>query len=294
MKFTQNELLRGNTLLNRSMVHLKGNDIALYVHFWAGETSLNDNKPHKHSFYEVCYIAGGNGVYAENGVEYPLSQGDLFLSRPNITHQIYNTSSLYIVFVAFEPIRSQSAPEAMEHFQTIATTDKFFLHDMENSATVRMWEALLLQAQQEYPLLQYTLASLSSALILSFTHLFTNDGGNKSAQLQRYATTLLHRAKLYIRDNLSQSLRLKDVADYLHISGRHLSRLFAEELGRTFTDYVRDERIRQAAYLLSTTNMSIKSISEETGFASVHYFTAVFKEILGITPGEFQRKLIEN
>jgi YesN/AraC family two-component response regulator len=153
---------------------------------------------------------------------------------------------------------------------------------------------LLLQAQQETPLMQDTIENLSCALLVSFTQMFVCDRNDSHSSHQKLSTTLVHRAKLYIRDNLSQPLRLKDVASYLHLSSRHLSRLFAEELGQTFSDYVRQERIRQAAHLLSSTDHSIKSIAEETGFATVHYFTSVFKELLGVTPGEFHKKLARN
>lgn len=294
MNLTQNELLRGITLLNRSAVHIQGTDIRLYVHYWGGESALNDNEWHKHSFFEICYIVSGSGLYLENGKQYPLTEGDMFVSRPHIQHRICNTSGLYIVFVAFEPVAGGSTEEAMARFHSLSNADPFLLRKVGDTAVVRMWEALLLQAKQEYPLLQDTLGGLCCSLIVSFTHQFAPDEETKSVSIHRFSNTLVHRAKLYIRDNLSQPLRLKDVAAYLHISNRHLSRLFADELGRSFSDYVRSERVRQAAFLLSTTDRSIKSVSEETGFATVHYFTSVFKEVLGMTPGEFHKSLDDN
>jgi AraC-like DNA-binding protein len=102
--------------------------------------------------------------------------------------------------------------------------------------------------------------------------------------------TLLHRAKLFVKDNLAQPLTLEDVAAYLHISPRHLSRLFSIQLGVPYSSFVRQERIRAAAELLATTDRSIKHIAEETGFASVHYFTRVFTAEKGVTPGQFRRR----
>ncbi|MNR24953.1 Multiple antibiotic resistance protein MarA [compost metagenome] len=100
----------------------------------------------------------------------------------------------------------------------------------------------------------------------------------------------MKRAKLYIRDNLAQALQLKDVANYLNVSERHLSRLFSEGIHESFTNYIRGERIRQAAHLLLSSDLPIKEIAEMTGFSSVHYFTRTFLLEKKIPPGRFRQK----
>ncbi|AEP89922.1 putative HTH-type transcriptional regulator YfiF [Bacillus subtilis subsp. subtilis str. RO-NN-1] len=98
---------------------------------------------------------------------------------------------------------------------------------------------------------------------------------------------MLTEVKLHIKDNLSQPLKLTDVAGHFHISGRHLSRLFAAELGVSYSEFVQNEKINKAAALLKSTNLSIKEIAEEIGF-SVHYFTRVFSAKIGSSPGLFR------
>jgi len=100
---------------------------------------------------------------------------------------------------------------------------------------------------------------------------------------------LLYQAKLYIRDNLSVPIHSKELANYLHISERHLSRLFARETGASLSDYVRKERVRKAETLLKTSILSIQEIAEETGFSSVHYFTRLFKQATGLSPGQYRK-----
>lgn len=103
----------------------------------------------------------------------------------------------------------------------------------------------------------------------------------------------MYQAKLFIRDNLSSQFRLVDLANHLHISGRHLSRVFHQELGKSFTDYLRQERIQRAALLLTTTNESIKQVAEETGFINVYYFTKVFTAEMKTPPGKFRKQLAD-
>ncbi len=102
---------------------------------------------------------------------------------------------------------------------------------------------------------------------------------------------LVYQAKLYIRDNLSQRLKLNEIADYVHISSRHLSRIFKAEMGQSFSSYVRTERIRKASLFLSDTDLTIKEISEAIGFDSVHYFTSVFTKEMGMSPGKFRQQV---
>jgi hypothetical protein len=40
MELTQNQLLKGNTLLNQHASYIKGTEGSIYVHYWGGETSL--------------------------------------------------------------------------------------------------------------------------------------------------------------------------------------------------------------------------------------------------------------
>lgn len=294
MKLTQQELHKGIILLNSHAFHIKGNDLSLYIHYWGAEASLNSNPIHKHSFFEFCYVANGTGTYVEQGVTYSLSKGSLFITRPHMKHQILteSDSNLYLVFVAVEPIMNECSERGSRQLEQLATIEPFILEQQENSVPAMLWEALLTMTQQSPEFMSDSVINLSCALLASLNELFlTHRELEYKITLQRQSTTLVHQAKLYIRDNLSQPLRLKEVADYLHISSRHLSRLFSDELGATFSDYIRNERINQATLMLSNKEMSIKSISIETGFTSVHYFTTVFKEVMGVTPGEFYRKL---
>ncbi|WML41489.1 helix-turn-helix domain-containing protein [Neobacillus sp. OS1-2] len=295
MKLTQKQLDRGNSLLNQHAIYLNGEEISLYIHYWGGETSLNSNKPHKHSFFEICYIVDGEGTYIENGEEYPLRKGKLFLSRPNIKHQIISINQLHIVFIAFEPLYPKASEKGASIYKHLSVVEPFIL-DLQNEVHPELlWTALLLQAQQTNTFMKDTIVNLSSSLLFSLTQLYIKgEDETDSTQSKGLSTTVIHRAKLYIRDNLSQPLRLKDVAENLHISSRHLSRLFTEELGVTFTQYVRNERINRATNLLTTTKLPIKEIAIQTGFETVHYFTTVFKDIIGVTPGEFSKRLISN
>lgn len=295
MEFTQQELNQYNAILNDYAANLSGSDLSFYVHYWGGERKLYTNHVHKHSFFEICYVLDGTGTYEEGSHRLPIGPGTLFMSRPHLKHQIVSEEGLYILFVAFELIPSESSEEGVLRFQQLEKSRKFLIPQAENLPPVLMWFALLRQVSSSKRFFDDGVLSLACALMTSFEYVFTDQPGTaKTAGVQPSSSTLVHRAKLYIRDNLSQELKLSTVAKYLHVSPRHLSRLFAEELGQSYSTYVRRERIRQAVNLLTTTEWSIKKIAEETGFDTVHYFTTVFKAEMGEPPGQFLKKLREH
>jgi AraC-like DNA-binding protein/mannose-6-phosphate isomerase-like protein (cupin superfamily) len=284
-------LLRNKKYLNQYAVKLTGKEVSFHVHFWGINQAHLDNPIHKHTFFETCYVIEGEGTYMDDDVNYPLRKGTLFLSRPQTWHQIRSQTGLFLLFVAFEIIESESTKAAIQRFRHLATSQMIWLADADNCSTALIWRALLEQVTQSLPPLQDVIANLSHALLSSVQQTFAEQWKpDKERPASSSSSALLYQAKLFIRDNLSRPLRLKDVANYLDLSERHLSRIFSSELGQTFINYIRKERIRHAATMLWNTNLPIKQIAQECGFATIHYFTHVFKAEAGTSPARFREK----
>jgi AraC-like DNA-binding protein len=116
--------------------------------------------------------------------------------------------------------------------------------------------------------------------------------GSEDMAEHQQISAYLHRAKLFIDDNLTSFLSLHQLSNYLHISERHLSRLFSEKLGQSFSHYVQEKRVQKSMELLLESDWAISRIAEETGFESVHYFTRVFTRKIGVPPGQFRKSEI--
>ncbi len=69
--------------------------------------------------------------------------------------------------------------------------------------------------------------------------------------------------------------------------------MFKEITGIGFKEYVSKRRIEQAQYLLRTTDMSIKEISEKIGFSNSDYLTRIFKANLGVTPSVYREEVLK-
>ena len=91
----------------------------------------------------------------------------------------------------------------------------------------------------------------------------------------------------FIRENYTGAITLDSTAAYVGLSPKRLSRLFIEELGQGFSDYLIDFRIEKAKKLLALPGMTVKQVSTDCGYPDPNYFARLFKKVTGVTPSEF-------
>lgn len=283
-------LVSGKITLNQHVNRLANHGVTFHIHYWGVTPKHYDNQPHQHSFFEICYVVKGKGTYFERDQSYPLQSKTLFLSRPHVQHQIKSKNGMVLLYVGFECIEAESKNEWIKWLDKVKQYSNVVQPVKENCVAASLWLALLNQAAKpKSPFFKATLSSLAFSLLLSLLQTFTPyTAKHGEPTFPKSPSPLLKQATLYIQDNLSQSLKLADLANYLHISERHLSRIFATELGMSYSTYVQRERIKRGANLLKSSDYSIKEIAKATGFSTVHYFTRVFTSIMGISPGRFR------
>lgn len=86
-------------------------------------------------------------------------------------------------------------------------------------------------------------------------------------------------------------LKLGDLASELMIPPHQLSQLLNDNLGKGFTGFVNEYRIKEACkLLLAGDNPKIEAIGFEVGFNSRSTFFAAFKKLKGTTPSLFQQQ----
>ncbi len=97
--------------------------------------------------------------------------------------------------------------------------------------------------------------------------------------------------KNFLDTNLYRSdFSLQEIADSLCISKSHIINTFKKAYNQTPYQYFISQRIQLARSMLLNTQMSISEISDTLNFADQHYFTNVFKNIVGITPTQFKKQ----
>ena len=107
----------------------------------------------------------------------------------------------------------------------------------------------------------------------------------------------LELAQEYIQAHLAQPLTLEKLARHFHMSRSSFARLFHQGTGKTFLDYLHEQRIRQACIYLRETSWTINTIAELCGYASESGFHRFFTRHQGITPHTYRKQIelkIEN
>ena len=93
----------------------------------------------------------------------------------------------------------------------------------------------------------------------------------------------------YVDENLSCDISLETAADFAGVSSFYLSKLFKEEKGETFINYISDKRLEKSRQLLESTELSIKEITAEVGYNDQNYFSRIFKSKYGLSPKEYRK-----
>jgi len=104
---------------------------------------------------------------------------------------------------------------------------------------------------------------------------------------------IISMAKEYIKNNLSnKDLSLTSISDYVGLSKIYFCSLFHKTTNVNFNSYLKQARVERAKELLSTTNMKVFEISDAVGFSNAKYFGYVFKQVVGMTPLEYQKTIL--
>lgn len=97
-------------------------------------------------------------------------------------------------------------------------------------------------------------------------------------------TTPVGRVQAYVVANLAEPLPVERLARIAGTSARTIARKFVRDLGVTPHDFVEGVRLEQARNLLEATDLALKSISYECGFASPEHMRGAFKRRFGFSP----------
>lgn len=92
----------------------------------------------------------------------------------------------------------------------------------------------------------------------------------------------------YIKKNIHENLKLKDLSDKACMSTTSFYRYFKRELGMSPIEYILNEKIKYAKKLLSNPNIHVNEVSYATGFEDCNYFIRLFKKHEGVTPKQYQ------
>lgn len=100
----------------------------------------------------------------------------------------------------------------------------------------------------------------------------------------------LRRARDHIDRHYAEPLDLDALAAVACISKFHFQRLFTATYGISPAAHLSLRRVERAQDLLRATNLTVTEVCHAVGFSSLGSFSSRFRELVGETPSEFQRR----
>lgn len=99
---------------------------------------------------------------------------------------------------------------------------------------------------------------------------------------------LVENIKHFIDSSKLKELNLQTIASEFHYSPNHINTIFKQITGQTISDYVTEQKIKQAKVLLSDSTVRLYDVATQLGYSHAAHFNSVFKKNVGISPREYR------
>ena len=107
------------------------------------------------------------------------------------------------------------------------------------------------------------------------------------SQQGKYA--YITKAIAYINRHYAENITMATVANYVSMNYTWFSEKFKEQVGVNFNDYLKRYRMEQAKKLLEMGTYKVYEVAEKTGFKDVKHFMKSFREMNGMSAGEWAK-----
>jgi AraC-like DNA-binding protein len=103
----------------------------------------------------------------------------------------------------------------------------------------------------------------------------------------------LRRARDLADRHYGEPLDLDELAAAAGVSKYHFLRCFAATYGKTPAVYLSERRIERAQDLLRATNLTVTEVCMLVGYTSLGSFSSKFRQLVGVSPSDYQAKFAE-
>lgn len=251
---------------------------------------------HWHKEMELIYVKKGKGRIQLETQNFEGNPGDIFVVTPGTLHSIHRLKGYSMEYenIIFEMdfLGEGAADLCAGEFLVPLAAGKLFA------------PAQIREGEKDYDLLKRCLVQMEE---LCETKEKAYELGVKAAVLQiifllirKYpsmeAVSSPDRERLKdvlqeIQVKSSENLSVSDMAEFCGWSSSHFMRWFKKMTGDSFTSYVNDRRLAEAAEALRQTDDKILAISQDAGFANLSNFNRQFKKRYGVTPREYREMI---
>lgn len=245
------------------------------------QPKTSDFPLHYHQSYELFIVIKGMTTLLVDDKLINVNEKEIVLLKPDIVHKnvgenLHDRYSIHFtkeyLLLHFSDKLAKSLSEPFDN-NKIAVTDSIF-------------EQLLYLIKRIETNIEY--ASIHTAEIITLL----TDKRNLKTIITNAPLKTTDNILEYIRGNYASISGLDDIADNIHISKPYLCQLFKKETGVTVSDYLNSIRINNACEILRRGRHNITQTAILCGYNSTPYFCRVFKNIMHMTPKEYEQSIL--
>ncbi len=101
---------------------------------------------------------------------------------------------------------------------------------------------------------------------------------------------LAKQAARYIDEHYADKIKVDDIANAVYLSSGYLMTVFKKEMGMSVITYLRMRRMEKAKELLLDKKLKIYEVAERVGYDSTNFFSATFRDYVGMSPKQFKEE----
>ncbi len=260
-------------------------DDPLYTHI----VSSGDIEYHSHDVYEIVYMTEGALDHNVNGMNMPLSFGDIVFLRPKDSHSFdrNNFEGSHRDIVVEKKFFESTCEFFNGNLLHLYCSPQYPVKLRLTESQLLRFEELLKELVQISPIdknsrLTFIKFILSEILSLFYRQNYDNYQINDypplvNQILQRLNLSLLYKAGLPI------------ILKPFNYDKSYMCRLFKKHIGVTMTQYLNERRLSYVATQLKTTRKSVSQLCQETGFSSISYLNKIFLKKYGMPPLKYRK-----
>lgn len=241
-------------------------------------------RPEGYPTFQWIQCRKGQGELIMGGQSYPVGPQQGIFLYPNEPHEYFETHEPWEVdWIGF----GGCFVEKMVHQLGFKSSNVFYIFQGETTFA-KMRHALQI-AQSGDPFRSLQCSNIIYELLLDLYKYTTHNArANDASILQQHSR--LKPVLDYMEENFSKVITLEGLADTILITPQHLCLLFKNTLKMRPFEYLNHVRINKSKDLMfARRDLEIQAIAGMVGFENVSYFCAVFKQIEGLSPGQFRK-----
>lgn len=242
--------------------------------------------PHRHDFFQVCFITRGCGWHEIDFKRYTVKPRKLFVMKPAQVHawEMSADATGFILEFGLASLRA-SQFSSLDISQLIqAAPDELLVSSKLNATLVALFSLMLEEFSTKQRYYELTLQSC-----LSWFAILVGRDSKVAVPLPKPSDVTAKFAAL-VETHFREDHRVEFYAEKLGISAKALTMRLARSLKRSPREVIQDRFLLEAKRLLLLSDLSVSEISVELGVEDANYFSRLFRSKFGVTPTEFRAR----